>query len=73
MWDAVFVGWFYQQGGAKIGPLSTRDLVELIRTGKLSNDVPIWKAWRKGDQELFFPSHAGVPLGNWKGNPRTDW
>jgi hypothetical protein len=41
-----FVGWYYQDGDQKVGPVTAQVIIGLIQAGKLGLDDPVWRGWK---------------------------
>ncbi len=52
-------GWFYKTQGLTIGPISTWELQDLLKTGQLESRHPVWQQTRLG---LFFVTAATAVL-----------
>jgi GYF domain 2 len=65
-----FLGWFYPLDGTKIGPLTSEELIGLVKAGKLHPDDAIWKAWAHNGEVTYYRTYPAVALGKWEGYPR---
>jgi hypothetical protein len=61
--DWVFEGWYYEQGGQQIGPVSNEEIARLVTAGRLTPQDEILKSWTDGRQRHFFKSRVSVALG----------
>lgn len=60
----VPLGWYYQQGGEHIGPVSSDDIARLVGCGQLRPAEEVWKAWKDVNNKVrFFGSQADPERG----------
>jgi hypothetical protein len=57
--DRSSEGWYYKQNGKTFGPLSTRQLEELLAAGRLQARQAVWKF---GSQHVLFVPAAAAAL-----------
>jgi hypothetical protein len=61
----IFIGWYYDRNGQRIGPVRTEEIGRLVQNGELQASDLVWKGWREGEETHFLRSRAGVALGLW--------
>jgi hypothetical protein len=59
MTNWTFLGWYYQQGGEQIGPVSGAEIARLVGCGQLQPSEEVWKGWKDLNNKVrLFGSQA---------------
>jgi uncharacterized protein YjbJ (UPF0337 family) len=55
----TFLGWYYRQGGERIGPVSSVDIARLVGCGQVRPSEEVWQGWKDANNKVrFFGSQA---------------
>jgi hypothetical protein len=50
----TFLGWYYQQGGDQIGPVSSDEIARLVGCGQLRPSAEVLKGWKDANNKVKF-------------------
>jgi hypothetical protein len=60
--EQTWVGWFYNRGGRRLGPVTRSTIAGLVARGQLRHTDPVWKAWSQCDEFQLEPARADEAL-----------
>ena len=53
--------WYYHSGGQQQGPISDTELANLLQTGKINRNTPVWREGMADWQPLSVVQPGGAP------------
>jgi hypothetical protein len=62
--SSVFLGWYYEQDGRKLGPINLADLVRLTQAGQLQPTDRVWKAYRDSSGTYLYEARVREAIGH---------
>src|SRR5947208_2357777 len=60
-WTAL--GWYYDKGGRRLGPFSSRDIQRQVAAGEIAPDEPAYVGWQRADEIRFLETDLRYALG----------